>query len=133
MNQLSKNQVSVDVQLKNVEIAELKTKLLGETESNEERMALFRKATFNLLEDINNEKKTAENANRDLTKFKLAVEHASDLVTITDPDGMIIYSNPATEMITGFTPQETIGKKAGSKELWGGVMPKEKYIFFGTL
>jgi hypothetical protein len=73
MNQLSKNQVSVDVQLKNVEIAELKTKLLGETESNEERMALFRKATFNLLEDINNEKKTAENANRDLTKFKLAV------------------------------------------------------------
>jgi PAS domain S-box-containing protein len=51
-------------------------------------------------------------------------------VTITDPDGMIIYSNPATEMITGFTPQETIGKKAGSKELWGGIMPKAKYEFF---
>lgn len=130
MNPKNKDSESVQIELKNIEISELKTKLLGESESNAERMASFRKATFNLLEDFNNEKKLVENANRDLSKFKLAVEHASDLVTITDPDGMIIYTNPATEKITGFTPQETIGKKAGSKELWGGIMPKAKYEFF---
>ncbi len=130
MNLQNKSQEVIDLELKNIEIAELKTKLLGESESNMERMASFRKATFNLLEDFNNEKKSAEEANRDLTKFKLAVEHASDQVVVTDPDGIIVYANPATEKITGFSEIETVGKKSGSKDLWGGIMPKAKYEFF---
>lgn len=68
------------------------------------------------------EKRTA-----DLEKFKLAVENVFDSVTITDPDGNILYTNNAVERITGFTKREIIGKKIGTKELWGGLMTEEFY------
>jgi len=62
-----------------------------------------------------------------LRKFKLAVEGSFDYVLFADPDGMILYANPAIERITGFTPREVLGKKAGTKELWGGLMGKPFY------
>lgn len=63
----------------------------------------------------------------DLEKFKLAVENAFDYVIITDTKGIILYVNKAIERITGFTRREVMGKKIGSKELWGGLMSKEFY------
>lgn len=63
----------------------------------------------------------------ELRKFKLAVEGSFDYVLFADPDGIILYANPAIERITGFTPQEVLGKKAGTKELWGGLMGKPFY------
>lgn len=64
---------------------------------------------------------------RDLHKFQLAVDGASDHIVITDPDGTIVYVNKAAEHITGFHSKEIIGKKAGAKDLWGGLMPVEYY------
>lgn len=66
-------------------------------------------------------------AEQDLKKYQLAVEDASDHITITDLNGIIIYANPAVERITGFPLKEVIGKKAGSPELWGGLMDKDFY------
>ncbi len=66
-----------------------------------------------------------EQANRDLSKFKLALDNTSDRVTITDPEGIVIYCNPATEKITGYKAEEIIGRKAGA--LWHLPMPKEYY------
>lgn len=63
----------------------------------------------------------------DLEKFKLAVENAFDYVIITDTKGIILYVNKAIERITGFTRREVMGKKIGSKELWGGLMSKDFY------
>jgi PAS domain S-box-containing protein len=39
-----------------------------------------------------------------------AVEQATDLVIITDPDGRIEYVNPAFERITGYTAAEALGQ-----------------------
>jgi PAS domain S-box-containing protein len=64
---------------------------------------------------------------KELAKFRLAVEHASDHIVITDTDGIILYANPAVTRITGFTREEILGKKAGSKDLWGGMMSQEFY------
>lgn len=74
----------------------------------------------NLEKQVN--KKTA-----DLKKFKLAVENASDHIIITDPDGIILYLNKAAERITQFSIKESIGKKSGTKKLWGGLMSKLFY------
>ena len=63
----------------------------------------------------------------DQEKFKLAVESTYDHVVITDPDGIVLYANKSVERITGFQINEILGKKAGSKELWGGLMPLETY------
>lgn len=61
----------------------------------------------------------------DLKKFKLALDNSSDQVVITDPEGIVIYANPAVEKITGYKPEEAIGKKSGS--LWKTPMPTEYY------
>ncbi len=58
-------------------------------------------------------------------KFKLAVEHASDHIIITDKEGIVIYANQAVFHVTGYRPEEAIGKKAG--ELWHKPMPTEFY------
>lgn len=63
----------------------------------------------------------------ELQKFKLAVENVSDHITITDARGVILYANKAVEAITGYSPHEVLGKKAGSDTLWGGVMSEEFY------
>jgi PAS domain S-box-containing protein len=85
------------------------------------------KAVLNILEDIEEEKLIAEQNASDLRKFQLAVSEASDHIVITDSDGVIIYANKAVERITGYSPKEATGKKAGSKELWGGLMDISTY------
>lgn len=63
----------------------------------------------------------------DPNMFKLAVDSSTDHITLSDENGIIIYANKAVEHITGFAHDELIGKKAGSKELWGGLMSQEFY------
>lgn len=46
---------------------------------------------------------------------------------MTDVDGTVFYANKAVEELTGFPLNEVVGKKVGSKELWGGLMPKSFY------
>ncbi len=47
---------------------------------------------------------------RELLKFKLGVEHADEIIFITDQDGIILYVNPAFEKKYGYKKQEVIGK-----------------------
>ena len=47
------------------------------------------------------------------------------MMIFTDPEGIVIWANPATEIITGFTKKEIIGRKAGL--LWGKLMSKDFY------
>lgn len=62
---------------------------------------------------------------KELYKFQLAVEGASDLITITDIEGKIVYINNASSYITGYSRYELIGKKAG--KAWGGQMKTNFY------
>ena len=71
---------------------------------------------FNLLEDMDLEKKASQALASDLEKFKKAVDASSDHIQITDHNGINIYLNPAVEHITGYSPSESLGKK--SSELW---------------
>jgi len=84
-------------------------------------------AVLNVLEDAEKERNIAETLAEDLKKFKLAVENASDHVVITDPEGVILFANDSVKKITGFSREEIIGKKAGAKETWGGIMAPEFY------
>jgi len=90
-------------------------------------MATQQKAILNVLDDVEWEKKKTEKIAQDLEKFKLAVENATDHIVITDQEGIVIYGNKAVEKITGYKIKDIIGKKAGSKDLWGGLMKKEFY------
>lgn len=47
---------------------------------------------------------------RELRRFKQAVESAGHAIYWTDPDGTIEYVNPAFEVITGYSESEAIGR-----------------------
>jgi len=86
-----------------------------------------RLAMMNVLEDVEAEKQHAEEQSQELEKFKLAVDNASDHIVITDPDGIALYCNQAAEEITGYSAQEIIGQKVGTKDNWGGLMEPQVY------
>jgi len=85
----------------------------------------------------------AKELTRDLRKFKLAIEYASDQIMITDERGVVIYANPATVNTTGYSPKEVIGKTANffklsdslktkASEAWKTVAVKKK-TFVGKI
>lgn len=45
-------------------------------------------------------------------------------IVVTDPNGTILFANGLTELITGYSLEEIVGK---TPALWGGLMPKEFY------
>jgi PAS domain S-box-containing protein len=57
-----------------------------------------------------------------LETFRLAVEHASDHIIITDVHGIILFANPAVVHTTGYSPDEIIGK---TPAVWGHQMSEE--------
>lgn len=44
-------------------------------------------------------------------RLMAAIEQAEEVLVITDPEGIIQYTNPAFERITGYSREEAIGKK----------------------
>lgn len=61
----------------------------------------------------------------ELRKFKVAVAQSSEMMIITDAEGIVLWANEATTKVTGFSVSETLGKKAGV--LWGKLMDKSFY------
>lgn len=59
--------------------------------------------------------------------FQEVVDHAYDHIVIADPDGKVVYANPAVSTTTGFSHKEIIGQ---SPRLWGGLMKPSFYKSF---
>ncbi|MEI7690808.1 MAG: ATP-binding protein [bacterium] len=98
-----------------------------ETEGKNQLLEQSKVAMTNVLQDVEQERDKTISLAKDLKKFQLAVENASDHIIITNPDGIILYANKGVNKITGFDVAEVINKKAGTKELWGGLMDQEFY------
>ncbi len=59
------------------------------------------------------ERAQAEQKLRDSEEyFRALIEHASDLITVTNPDGSIRYESPAIHRLFGYEPGELVGKTA---------------------
>ncbi|MBU0732448.1 PAS domain-containing protein [Patescibacteria group bacterium] len=95
--------------------------------ASQEELEDQQEAMLSVLEDVEEEKKKTGLLAKDLEKYKLAVDNASDHIIITNPDGLVIYMNDAAQRITGFDRKEILGKKAGTKENWGGLMDEDFY------
>ena len=60
-----------------------------------------------------------------MARLYSAIEQVRESIVITDPDGSIVYVNPAFERITGYSREEAIGNNP--KILKSGRHPKEFY------
>ena len=58
------------------------------------------------IQDITAPKRAAESQAR----LAMAVEQAAETIVITEPDGTIVYVNPAFEKITGYSRAEAVGR-----------------------
>ena len=101
---------------KNTELE--KSRSLQELESKNESLKQTSTAMLNILED-------SRSFERDLNKFRLAIENTDSHVIMTDPNGYIIYSNKAAEKLTGYTFTEMKGQ---TPRLWGRQMSKDFYV-----
>ncbi len=77
--------------------------------------------TVLIFQDIKKDQESLDQENL----FKLAIEDASDQIVISNADGIVLFANRILTKITGYTPEEALGKKAGV--LWGKLMPKSFY------
>jgi PAS domain S-box-containing protein len=60
--------------------------------------------------DSERTRRDLEESERELRRFKRAVEAAGHAVFLTDPEGRIEYVNPAFETITGYSESEVVGE-----------------------
>lgn len=67
----------------------------------------------------------------DLETLKAVAEHESDAVTVTDREGMMLYVNPAFEVLTGFSKESAIGCPASL--LNAGLTPRETFAELWTM
>lgn len=64
-----------------------------------------------LMEERTRELDSANTSNEVVTaNFYSAIEQVRDSIVITDPEGKIVYVNPAFQQITGYGREEAIGK-----------------------
>jgi|GEM_PF-193654 len=80
-----------------------------------------REAELVLVSDITNRKR----AERQLEKFRQAIERSGDVIFMTDLDGTILYANPSFEAIYGYTEEEWRGKTP--RILKSGMQSPEEY------
>ena len=64
-----------------------------------------------ITEDITERKCIEDKLQFEEQRFRAFVEHSSDMIVLVNPEGVILYVNPAIESILGFKPEERIGAK----------------------
>ncbi|MFZ1735405.1 MAG: PAS domain S-box protein, partial [Candidatus Moraniibacteriota bacterium] len=96
-------------------------------EKNVHQLEDTEKAILNVLDDARILEGQLRDQTDELKKFRMAAEGSFDHMVITDPDGTVLYANPAVEHITGFSIDEILGK---TPALWGGQMGIDFYKNF---
>jgi PAS domain S-box-containing protein len=69
---------------------------------------------------------TRKSSEEMVKKFVEGVQYASDCIVMANPDGKIMYVNPAVKSISGYPPEEVVGQHANF--IWGGLVNAEKIV-----
>lgn len=76
------------------------------------------------LKRVNQSDTIALGNRNEMEKFKMVIDQSLDHTIITNPDGTIVYANPAAEKMTGYSFEEM---RNGTPRLWGQQMSAEFY------
>ena len=73
-----------------------------------------------VIEDVTERVLAREELARSEERFRSMVSSASDMITVVEPDGTVLYESPADERVLGYAPEERVGENA-----FAYVHPKE--------
>jgi PAS domain S-box-containing protein len=65
-----------------------------------------------LVEDITHLKEEVENIKLRENYFKTLIQYSTDIITLIDKSGNILFESPSVKNILGYTPEELVGKNA---------------------
>ncbi len=75
---------------------------------------------FGTVTDIHQQKMIAEELEKKEARFRSLIENSSDAIVLIDHKGIMQYSSPSTARITGYTPEERVGKS-----VYTSIYPKD--------
>jgi two-component system, chemotaxis family, CheB/CheR fusion protein len=82
------------------------------------------------IRDITEQKLLEEHLKGNEERLHLLVKNASDIITVFDENGLIIYESPAIEPVLGYSPNERIGGNIHNDSI---VHPDDRLIKIGLL
>ena len=65
-----------------------------------------------IARDITERKRMQEQLYQSEQRFRALIEQSSDAIVLVDPNGMVLYTSPATTRLLGYTPDELVGRNA---------------------
>jgi PAS domain S-box-containing protein len=73
-----------------------------------------------VVQDMRAQREAEEQLRRSEEHSRALIEHAMDMITVIDADGIVRYQSPSIERVLGFAPEEIVGRNA-----FGLVHPSE--------
>ena len=71
--------------------------------------------------DIHDQKIASQEIEKREARFRALIDNSSDAITLIDEKAKILYSSPSTKRVTGYSPEEKLGKS-----LYTSIYPKDK-------